>query len=112
MSDTLPISKGGKWTLSGSINQIFHQEVKNHQLDALSVIKQRHRDGDRLRVAGYTATEAYSELSRILDRGGDEEHDAEDLHQLLKRLCRLAVYAFSSGKTGSGILFAPLVYVI
>ena len=94
-----PRFEGGKWTRSGQINQIFHQEIRNYRLDALTVIKQRYKDGDRLRIAGQSAAEAFSELSRILERGGDEEHDATDLEQLLERIRRLAVFAFSSGKT-------------
>lgn len=94
----LPMYTGGKWTQSGSLNKVLHNQVKQHKMDAVSVITHKYRDADRLRAAGRAATAAFEQLENILDRGGDEENDENDLRRVLENLRRLAVFGYRSGK--------------
>ncbi|KAI8142009.1 hypothetical protein BJV82DRAFT_517334 [Fennellomyces sp. T-0311] len=97
-ANDLPEYEGGSWTKSGQLNKIFHQQVKQHKLDALSVINSKYRDGNRLRIVGRAATEAYNILSTILEQRDDADDPEENLRQLLERIRRLAVYSFATGK--------------
>ena len=94
----LPNYEGGKWTKTGSLNKDLHGHVRQHRLDALTIIFQKYRNGDRLRNAGRAATEIYEELASFIQRERNATIDEEDLHRILERVRRLAVFSFTSGK--------------
>ena len=94
----LPQYEGGRWTKSGSLNRDLHGHVRQHKLDALSVITQKYRNGDRLRQAGRAATEIYEELDNFMARPREPAEDEEDLTRILERVRRLAVFSFNCGK--------------
>ncbi|ORY99164.1 hypothetical protein BCR43DRAFT_503895 [Syncephalastrum racemosum] len=65
---TTPRYSGGKWTLPGALNRILFSKVRQHRLDALSVVQQHYQDANKLRIVGHAATEIFQELNAILVR--------------------------------------------
>ncbi|OAD68478.1 hypothetical protein PHYBLDRAFT_173468 [Phycomyces blakesleeanus NRRL 1555(-)] len=95
--DTLQF-EGGKWTKSGVINQIFVSDLKKYTMDAHQIVQGKYKDGNKLRIAGRAASEVFNDLKYIKSQQSSNK-DAADFDELIKKVRRLTVYAFASGKT-------------
>lgn len=89
---------GGNWTKQGTINQVFIKDLKKHQVETYSVVQQLYKHSEKLRVAARAATEVFSDIQFLLERGGDPS-DGDILGGISEKARRLAVYSFASGRT-------------
>ncbi|KAG1168401.1 hypothetical protein G6F70_009135 [Rhizopus microsporus] len=68
----IPFYNDGSWTRSEVINKSFVSYLKRYKVDAYSIISQRYKDADRLRLAARAATEIVEDLQCIKNHGGDQ----------------------------------------
>ncbi|KAI8136862.1 hypothetical protein BJV82DRAFT_584176 [Fennellomyces sp. T-0311] len=88
---------GGIWTRQGAVNKIYIGELKKARVEAFGTVQAKYKDAERLRGAARAASDIFQAIQHILTRGGSDE-DEEDLHQVMEKARRLAVYGFATSK--------------
>jgi hypothetical protein len=92
----LPTYDGTTWTRQGAVNKGFLPDLKKHNIDALQLVQQQHKDGGRLRTAARAATSLYEQLIAYGDRKDEEDPILSDI---IENARLLAVFGYATGKT-------------